>query len=204
MGISELLGAAACLENECLSACCFKRLLENEGCHSNTEKKFKQLILHAWLNRVGWAAESSSLAQVGSFETHLLDVFSCHPGRCAEARRAEQCGRSFGAGAGTLKCSDDSWAPQHKMTQTLVKDQVWQSGNCQVLLCPFERDKDLDFDSPFYSQTPLWTVYCRRLKIKSFEECTHYMILIFWFFFPWFILYQSSATVNKTEYFQKI
>lgn len=73
MGISELSGAAAFLENECLSVRCFKRLLENEGYHSNTEKNFKQLMLHAWLNRVGWVAESAII--IFSTRRFILNAF---------------------------------------------------------------------------------------------------------------------------------
>lgn len=57
--------------------------------------------------------------------------------------------------AGMFKWSDDSWVPQHKTIQTLVKDQVWQQDNYQVMLCPLGRDNNVDFDSPFFSQTLL-------------------------------------------------
>lgn len=53
--------------------------------------------------------------------------------------------------AGTLKWSNDSWVPQHKMIEASVKDRIWQENNLCVMLCPFRRDKDWDFDSLFQS-----------------------------------------------------
>lgn len=115
---------------------------------------FKQLILPTQLNGVCRGEESEiilSIAKLNStafIKCFLVSHWLFHrPSKYCS--RVTHCLVQQHSETGTLKWSDDSWVLQHKMIEASVKDQVWQKDNLRVMLCPFRRDKDWDFDSLF-------------------------------------------------------
>lgn len=120
---------------------------------------FKQLILPTQLNRVGWVVESeiiifSTTKFISNAFIKCVLMSQWILPRPAKHRASvtynlvQQCSK-----AGTFKWSDDSWETRHKMIEMLVKNW-FDNDNCHVV-CPFRRDKNLNFDSVFCSQTSL-------------------------------------------------
>lgn len=147
---------------------------------------------------------------------HLLNIFLCHSGYSAEPQSAVQCeralliwssstqGQAQLSGVMTAEYHDTRWLKPWWRTKC---DSKKTAKGCCVHL---KEIKALILTVPSTAR-----VHCKLRIIegwkKSFEETCHFPLMhqlydshFVIFFPPWFVLYQSSPTVNKIECFQKL